>query len=217
MTTEPVAAQRPSRKATLARVGAVVVGIALVSVLIIGQSRAVFTASTSNPDNAFSAATISLTDDDGDVAMFSVPPTMVPGDVATGCIAVTYTGTADPAPVRIYLNAYTETDGATPADGATLDSALTFDIDGVDDCTARNVTIPGVASAVTLEAGLDAYTDYANSLDALWDPPASPGGATVSYLFEATFAPAASSAIDNTRIGDTVSNLTFTWETQAGT
>jgi len=216
VTTEPVAAQRPSRKATLARIGAVVVGVALVSVLIINQSRAVFTGSTSNPNNAFSAASISLTDDDGDAAMFTVPA-MVPGEFATGCIAVTYTGTPDPAPVMIYVNAYTETDGATPGDGATLDEALTFDIDGVDNCTDRNITIPGVASAVTLEAGLDAYVDYANGLDALWDPPASPGGATVSYLFEATFAPSGSSATDNTRMGDTVSNLTFTWETQAGT
>ena len=53
MTTEPVAAQRPSRKATLARIGAVAVGIALVSVLIIDQSRAVFTAINVEPQQRF--------------------------------------------------------------------------------------------------------------------------------------------------------------------
>ena len=57
-------------------------------------------------------------------------------------------------------------------------------------------------------------TDYATGLNGQWDPAASPGGVTVGYDFEVTFT---SSANDNLRIGDTVSNLTFTWETQAGT
>jgi hypothetical protein len=212
VTTEPVDAQRPSRKATLARIGAVVVGIALVSVLIINQSRAVFTATTSNPNNAFSAASISLTDDDGGAAMFTVPPTMVPGDVVTGCIDVTYTGTADPTVVKIYRNAYTETDGA--ADGATLDDALTFNIDKVDSCAT--LTNPADVVLGTL-VGAVTGTDYVTGLDGLWDPAASPGGVTVGYNFEVTFTPSGSSATDNTRMGDTVSNLTFTWETQAGT
>lgn len=212
MTTEPVAALRPSRKATLARIGAVVVGIALVSVLIINQSRAVFTATTSNPNNAFGAASISLTDDDGDAAMFTVPPTMVPGDVVTGCIDVTYTGTADPSLVKIYRNAYAETDGA--ADGATLDDALTFNINKVDSCAT--LTNPANVALGTLVAAVNG-TDYATGLDGQWDPAASPGGVTVGYNFEVTFTPSGSSATDNTRMGDTVSNLTFTWETQAGT
>ncbi len=132
----PTEAERSSRTATIARIGAVVFGIALVSLLIIDQSRAVFTATTSNPDNAFTAASIELTDDDGGTALFTVPA-MVPGDVVTDCIDVTYTGTADPALVKIYRNVYTDSDGATPpAAGGTLDDALTFNIDKVDNCAS---------------------------------------------------------------------------------
>lgn len=211
MTTTRIDAERPSRKATIARIGAVAVGIALVSLLILDQSRAVFTATTSNPDNAFNAASIALTDDDLGVAMFTVPA-MVPGDSVSGCIDVTYTGTPDPALVKIYRNAYTETDGA--ADGATLDDALTFDIDKVDSCAT--LTNPASVAIGTL-VGAVTGTDYVSGLDGQWDPGASPGGVTVGYQFDVTFTPSGSSATDNTRMGDTVSNLIFTWETQAGT
>jgi hypothetical protein len=209
MTTAPAEAERSSRKATIARMGAVALGIALVSILVLDQSRALFTATTSNPDNAFSAASIALTDDDGDAAMFTVPPTMVPGDVVTACIEVTYTGTADPAPVNIYRNAYTESDGA--GDGATLDDALTFNIDKVDDCTSGANPVDVVDG--TLIAAVTG-TDYTTGLDGQWNPVASPGGVTVGYNFEVTFT---SSVDDNLRIGDGISNLIFTWETQAGT
>ena len=144
--------------------------------------------------------------------MFTVPPTMVPGDVVTGCIDVTYTGTADPTVVKIYRNAYTETDGA--ADGATLDDAL--DVQHRQSRQLRNANQPRGVALGTL-VGAVTGTDYATGLNGQWDPAASPGGVTVGYNFEVTFTPSGSSATDNTRMGDTVSNLTFTWETQAGT
>jgi hypothetical protein len=176
---------------------------------IINRSRAAFSATTVNSGNAFSAATLSLSDNDAGSAMFTVTA-MVPGDVATGCIAVTKSGTADPAIVKIYKSAYTETDGA--ADGATLDDALTFKIDTVNNCTTRTV-VANVTPGITL-TNLAPYTNYSNGLSAQWDPAA--GTETVSYLFTATFTPSGSTATDNTRIGDTISGLTFTWETQAG-
>ncbi len=208
MTEESLTLNRPSFKATMARLAVVVVSIALVGVLIIDQSRAAFTATTDNAGNAFSAGTIALTNDAGS-AMFSVTG-MVPGDVATGCLTVTYTGSADPGPVKIYSNVYTESDGA--ADGANLDDALTFKIDRVDDCTAKNVQA-SVHAGIGLTAFGAAYNDYSDGLSAQWDPAAT---SNESYLFTATFTPSGSTATDNTRIGDTVTGLTFTWETQAG-
>lgn len=207
MTTNLVATQTPNRKATIARMIAVVASFALVSSLIVSESRAAFTATTANPDNAFNAATIALTDSKGGTAMFAVTA-MVPGEVATGCITVTYTGTADPAAVKLYQNAYSESDGAT--DGALLDTALTFDIDRVDNCTDRNKVAD--VNAETLLA-MAAHTNYTNGIGTGWDPAA--GTEARSFLFTTTFT-SAGNPTDNTRIGDTVSNLVFTWETQAG-
>lgn len=196
-----------SGKGNWARIAAIVGSMAVVGLLVVTASSAAFTATTDNTGNAFNAATIALSDDDGGTAMFNVTG-MVPGDTTEGCITVTYTGTADPGVVKIYQNAYTESDGAS--DGATLDEALTIDIDRVDDCTAK-------AKDADLDndtlVNLAAYTNYSNGLATGWDPA---GNSNESFLFTATFTPGASSAVDNTRIGDTVTSLTFTWETQAG-
>ncbi len=192
----------------MVRIAAIVGSMAVVGLMIVTASRAAFTATTDNTGNAFNAATIALTDDDGGTAMFNVTG-MVPGDTAEGCITVTYTGTADPTVVKIYQNAYSETDGA--ADGATLDDALTFDIDRVDDCTAKGKLADLDADTLV---NLAAYSNYTNGLSTGWDP--ASGTSNESFLFTATFTPSGSSATDNTRIGDTVTNLTFTWETQAG-
>lgn len=198
-----------SGKGNWARIAAIVGSMAVVGLLVVTASSAAFTATTDNTGNAFNAATIALSDDDGGTAMFDVSG-LVPGDVTTGCITVTYTGTADPAVVKIYQGAYTETDGA--ADGATLDAALTIDIDQVDDCTLK--TKLADLDADTL-VNLASYSNYTNGLSTGWDP--ASGTESESFLFTATFTPSGSSATDNLRIGDTVTGLTFTWETQAGT
>ncbi len=195
MSANQLAARRTSRKATLARITAVVASVAMVSMLIINESRAAFTATTDNTGNAFEAATIALSNDAA-TALFSVPPYMVPGDVATGCLTVTYTGTADPDEVRVYQGGYT--------DGGTLDSFLNIKIDEVDDCA----TYP---NPVTVYNGfLDVMgTSYASDYGT-WNPAGT--GETQSYLFTATF----STTATNAEQGDTVTALTFTWETQAG-
>ena len=184
------------------RLGAILGALFLVSALVLTGSRGAFSATTSNPDNAFTAGTIALTDDDGGTAMFTVTA-MEPGDTAEGCITVTYTGTADPLLVKIYQNAYSEADGA--ADGATLDDAVSLDIDRVDDCTAKNKDADLVVGTISANA---AYTNYSNGLSTGWDPA---GNSNESFLFTATFV---SGGSDNLRIGDSVTNLIFTWETQ---
>lgn len=214
MATQSPILRRSSLKATLARVAIAVAALSLVGGVIIQQSRAAFSSTTANSGNAFNAATIALTDNDNGVAMFNVPA-MVPGDSRTGCITVSYSGSADPAPVKLYVNAYSETDGA--ANGATLDDALTFKIEKVAACLPVPVVLATVTSGTTLTTLGTNHTNYTNGLSAQWDPAAAPTlPESVSYSFTATFTPSGSTATDNTRQGDTISGLTFTWETQAG-
>ena len=184
------------------RIGAIFGALLIISALVLTGSRGAFSATTSNPDNSFTAATVALTDDDSGVAMFTVTA-MEPGDTAEGCITVTYTGTADPLLVKIYQNAYSEADGA--ADGATLDDAVSLDIDRVNDCTNKVKDADLVVGTITANA---AYTNYSNGLSTGWDPA---GNSNESFLFTATFV---SGGSDNLRIGDSVTNLIFTWETQ---
>ena len=56
---------------------------------------------TTNPGNNFSAGTVSLGDNDAGGAVVSLPATSRPGDSATGCIKLTYTGSL-PAAVRLH-------------------------------------------------------------------------------------------------------------------
>jgi predicted ribosomally synthesized peptide with SipW-like signal peptide len=62
---------------------------------------AAFSSSTSNSPNAFSAGTVALTDDDGGSGVLVSLSNAKPGDSATGCIKVTYTGSL-PSNVRLY-------------------------------------------------------------------------------------------------------------------
>jgi hypothetical protein len=77
------------------------VGLLFASAAVWQTSQAAFTGSTQNATNAWTAGTVSLTDDDAGTAMFSVTG-LVPGATATRCIAVTYGGSATAA-VRLFV------------------------------------------------------------------------------------------------------------------
>jgi predicted ribosomally synthesized peptide with SipW-like signal peptide len=80
----------------------------LLTLLIIGLVGAVagvgtfsaFSSTTSNDGNTFSAGTVVLTDNDSNSAMYNVSNAK-PGDSATACITVTYTGNLA-ANVKLY-------------------------------------------------------------------------------------------------------------------
>jgi predicted ribosomally synthesized peptide with SipW-like signal peptide len=61
-----------------------------------------FSATTSNPSNAFSAGTVTLTDNDSGSSMLSLSNAK-PGDSSTGCITVTYSGSLS-SNVRLYAS-----------------------------------------------------------------------------------------------------------------
>ena len=80
----------------------------LLTLLVIGMVGVVagfgtfsaFSATTSNDNNSFSAGTVVLTDNDSNSAMYQVNNAK-PGDSATSCITVTYSGNL-PANVKLY-------------------------------------------------------------------------------------------------------------------
>lgn len=102
---------------TTALVLAALLGLALVAAMITRTSEAAFTATTDNTGNYFNGGTVTLTDDDGLVALFSVDA-MEPGQIETGCLQVSYDGTiTTPSAVKVYGGGFTDVTGA---DGASV-------------------------------------------------------------------------------------------------
>lgn len=73
-----------------------------------------FSSTTTNPGNSFAAGSVNIGDNDTGTALYDVS-NRKPGDTATGCITVTYTGSL-PATVKLYRSAF--------AGGTGLDSYL---------------------------------------------------------------------------------------------
>ena len=182
------------------QIGAAVAALLLVSLLVLRVSSAAFTATTENPDNSWATGQIALSDDDDDTAasaMFDVSD-MVPGDVVTKCITVTYTGAADPEPVKLYADV---TDNGL---GDHLDVRVREgDGGGYADCTGFSATAT-LENNVTLNA-FAAHADYATGAGT-WDPSAT--GQAKTYEFVVTLGV---DTPDTAQGAD--AQATFTWET----
>lgn len=76
------------------RIAGAAAGVVLVSGVVLQVSSAAFTGTTENAGNAWTAGTVTLTDDDEGSALFASTG-MVPGDSVENCIEVTYTGDVD--------------------------------------------------------------------------------------------------------------------------
>jgi hypothetical protein len=159
-----------------------------------------FSSSTTNPDDAFAAGTVYVSDSDAGSALYSASG-QGPGSQVQKCIKVTYTGSLD-ASLRLYSSGV---------------GALGQFIDLVIETGSGNVTFPGCtgfvpdASAVVFNGTLDgfatAHTSYATGLAD------NPGAATnwvtndsVVYRFTLTVQAGAPN-------GSTGSH-TFSWEAQ---
>jgi hypothetical protein len=187
----------PDRK----RAAGLIVGSALVSALGVGAlaytaTNAAFSGTTDNSANAFTAASVSLTDDDGGTEMFNVSG-LLPGDTVSDCIVVTYNGsTTDLAGLRLY--------GASSA-------AATDELS--DDLTLRvqhgaaggTCAAPGALTDVYATGDLTALgTNYATG--SIGFTPTGIGQ-SVPYLFDVTL----KAATPNSAQGDTAM-ASFTWE-----
>lgn len=181
--------------------GAAAASLALVSLLVMHVSSAAFSATTTNGQNSWATGSITLTDDDGGgagSAMFNVTG-MLPGDVVTKCIVVTYTGAVDPTAVKLYTSV---TDSGL---GDHLDVTVKEGTGGsYSNCTGFTPTST-IVNNLTLNAFGTSHSGYANGAG-VWNPTAD--GDTQTYEFTVTLgADTPSSAQGGS------SQATFTWET----
>jgi len=84
----------------------------LLTLVVVGAAGALasvgvfsaFSSTTSNPGNAFSAGTVTISDNDSDAAVYNAS-NQKPGDSAERCIKVTYGGSL-PSSVKLYRSAF---------------------------------------------------------------------------------------------------------------
>jgi predicted ribosomally synthesized peptide with SipW-like signal peptide len=180
----------------------------LASILVVGVvglvagagTFAAFSATTGNTGNAFAAGTVVLADNDAGSAMWSVT-NRIPGDSATTCIRLTYTGTLD-ATVKVY--------SASSVD--TVDQYLTLTVE--KGSMPGGTTFPnctGFSSESTIYSGTvqgfkNSNNSYANGVAA------NPGAQTkwiqndtLVYRFTVTLQ-------NNTGAQGLTSTTGFTWE-----
>ena len=197
-TTQSNGGRRRGAFALLTRLGAVGAGLLVMSLLVVTGSRAAFTASTANGVNTFTAGTVTLADDDAGSVMFNLTG-MKPGDTATKCVNVTYTGSLA-ADVKLYgtvggtgLADYLDTTvdiGTGAAGGAPLD------------CTG--FVLGSNLSSGTLTAFGAAHTNYGNGLGGF---AGATNPTTRSYRVTVTLQ-------DNNLAQGKTASLAFTWEAQ---
>ncbi len=178
-------------RATTFRATAVVGAVLLAMLMIMTVSRAAFSDTTSNPNNAWDAGTVVLTDDHQSpaTAMFDEGP-LKPGDSGSACIGVIYNGNVES---DIVLSAI-DTTGSTG-----LESAIDVVIDKSDGTTCGDGTTTPVYTG-----GLDSFTGDAGS----WT--ASAAGTTYFYNVAWTFASTGDDTLDNAFQG-TNATAAFTW------
>jgi hypothetical protein len=183
---------------TRVRISAAVLAVLAAFFVAFQATNAAFSAQTSNPDNAFAAGTVILTDNDSDFAMFDLPD-MAPGDSAIGCIEVTYSGTLDPE-VRLF-------GAATAGDG--LEDFLDLTVErGDGDCTTFGTTTAVWTNGTDGDLGvfLGSATDYTSGVDT-WQPTGGAPDDTVPYRFTVGLQ-------DNDAAQGLTVTVTFTWEAQ---
>lgn len=193
------------------RIAGAAAGVVLVSGMVLQVSSAAFTGTTDNAGNAWTAGTVTLTDDDATSAMFS-STAQVPGDSETNCIEVTYTGNA--ALTKVDLYAAVTPGGALPADTLADDLDVTVKIgpassacnltdDGFVDDLTGGVTMLPESTVVNNEAlalfGTEAAPETMGWVPSGTDP-------MRPFLFTVTLG----SDTDNDAQGDTA-GATFTW------
>ena len=184
------------------QLGALALSFITISVLVVTSSRAAFVAQSDNVTNQVSSASISLSDNDNGVAMFTSVGNLVPGQVVDRCIDVTYTGAVDPTAVKLFISG--------PPTG-TLGTYLDLQVDQMADtadaygsCTIFNAGTPTNVYTGTLAGFAGAHTDHTTGLTT-WDPGTGPETRTFRFRI---------SVQDDANAPGKSSNFGFTWETR---
>jgi hypothetical protein len=186
----------------------------LLSLLVIGITGglaafgvfAAFSSQTSNPGNNFSAGTVNISDNDGNVAAYNVPAGK-PGSTQSECVRVVYTGSLD-SDVHLYTP---ETIGAL---GPYVNLTITPGTQGTPNpnCTGFSPDAGGPLFNGTLSTWRTAHNDWASGLSLLPSAGATKWATNdaVVYKIQATLAD------DNNANGGSSSLSTgthsFVWE-----
>jgi hypothetical protein len=176
---------------------AVVLGMFASGALVWQSTNAVFSSTTSNAANAWTAGAVTLFDDDSSAALFTAAG-LVPSSTGTNCITVTYSGNVSTA-VKLYVSA------SSGSLAPYVDLVVTEGSGGsFGSCTGFSGT---QIYSGTLSAFAAASSAYANGIGS-FAPTTS--GQTKVYKFTYTL----DSASPNGMQSQTAS-ATFQWESQA--
>ncbi len=167
---------------------AVVAGFALALLMIATTSRAVWVDTTDNTGNTIASGSVTLTDDDGGTALFTVTDA-APGDTWTACIDVIYQGTVG---ADVLMTDLTVTGDSVLADE--LDAAVA--LSSADDCSTA-------AALGSLDFG-SFLGGAAPALGESWG--VTTAGDHRSYEITVTFDPDAGNASQNSSV-----SFAFTW------
>ncbi len=216
----------------VAQRSAVPLGLLVSAALVWQTSNAAFTATTKNENNRFASGRVTLADNDGAAAMFTLTGVnaMKPGDSVTRCIRVTYGIDSSPnlpMAVRMYGAGYTSP--TTPGNGGVLGTSLNVTIDVAPDqstwtsfptCpTIDNTTVTAVYSSTVPSGqsshpgkleGFASYTSWSNGISGQFST-STTSTSTTSRIYRIT-AGLPSDAPDSMQ-GSTA-EITFVWEAQ---
>ena len=193
----PPAATRVRVLVTLA--AAVLLGLLGSGVLVWRGTSAVFTATTSNPANSWTAGTVSLADDDSGVALFSASG-LLPGDSTTNCLTVDYTGDV-PTAVKVYAAGLNDASALAQHVDLTIEEGTGG---GFGDCTG--FTPDATVYTGTVAAFAAGATDYGTGVGS-WAPTAAQAAV---YRIVCTL----NASTPSSKQGTTTS-MTFRWESQS--
>lgn len=178
-------------------------GVMALAAVIFGSlaTFGAFSSTTSNPGNSFAAGTVTIGDNDGGTALYSLT-NQKPGVNNDKCIKVTYTGSLD-STVKLYASTVT-------AGGAFVDLGITSGAGAAANCSdfVPDASGSSVYSG-TLKNFADTYTSYANGL--VDNPLVATKWVTndaVTYRFRVSVQDT------NSAQGVTTGTHAFTWEAQ---
>lgn len=182
------------RAALWARWAAVPAALAVSAALVWQASTAAFNDTTDNGTNNWSAGTVVISDDDSGAAMFNATA-LKPGDTASRCIEVTYTGSLA-ASVKLYAS-------ASGTLGSYLDLTVQQGTGGTSGSCA-GFTADSTLYTGTLAGFASSASNYGSGVGT-FAPTAS--GQKKSYRITYTVQ-------DNNAAQGTTASATFTWEAQ---
>lgn len=180
---------------------AALLSLVLVLFAVMRVSSAALSATTQNTGSQWTAGDVAISDDDSTSAMFAVS-NMKPGEPATKCIEVTYTGSLDAA-VKLY-GATTAGDGLETYLDLTVERGTPGNFSGCGAFSSTETVYTG-----TLAGFLTSHTAFggANPGAGTWAPTGGAPDDDMTYKFTVTLQ-------DNNAAQSLTTTTTFTWEAQ---